>query len=389
MDDVKEKDLKQEVNQKKEEKPKKENNQKSQIIVSVFMLTATLFAGEYVMVKGNIPLTMGVVAAALVSAYVLTNAILRYQEIKEAKREEHFENLHKSQKASYIILKKNFDELEDKFRELQELSNVQTEDIINAQKGVSKASISRSKQNADAVIASNEKLSEKLNGLEEIYNTKIVSFSEEQEKKLSNMEIQAEEKIQSLITMLKDMELRLNQVIVDRTEAVMSAPVAQESLIEVPLESESIIGLESRGDFEAILADKLSIEESVKELKAVIEESEPTPEPVVEEEKPAMPDMSDPNKMMSPDDIAALLANMNNEPEPEPVAEEEKPPMPDMSDPNKMMSPDDIAALLANMNNEPEPEPEPVVEEKPPMPDLSDPNKMMSPEDIAALLANL
>ena len=35
----------------------------------------------------------------------------------------------------------------------------------------------------------------------------------------------------------------------------MSAPVAQESLIEVPLESESIIGLESSGDFEAILAE--------------------------------------------------------------------------------------------------------------------------------------
>ena len=61
---------------------------------------------------------------------------------------------------------------------------------------------------------------------------------------------------------------------------------------------------------------------------------------------------------MSPDDIAALLANAGGETEQEasmeePIAEpepmEEKPPMPDLSDPNKVMSPDDIAALLANM----------------------------------------
>ena len=126
---------------------------------------------------------------------------------------------------------------------------------------------------------------------------------------------------------------------------------------------------------------------------------------------------------MSPDDIAALLANMSAESsvvaeeaaEPEPIAEpepepavEELPPMPDLSDPNKIMSPDEIEALLASMaadtanaaslpdveiveEEEPElePIPEPVAEELPPMPDLSDPNRQMSPDEIAALFANL
>ena len=129
-----------------------------------------------------------------------------------------------------------------------------------------------------------------------------------------------------------------------------------------------------------------------------------------------MPDLSDPNKKMSPDEIAALFANMSGdapkeevkeepkpvEPEPaveEPVAEE-KPPMPDLSDPNKTMSPDEIAALFANMSDDApkqedkpvEPEPiveEPAAEEKLPMPDLSDPNKTLSPDEIAALFANM
>ena len=58
---------------------------------------------------------------------------------------------------------------------------------------------------------------------------------------------------------------------------------------------------------------------------------------------------------MDQDDIAALIASMTGgdetpvaEPEPEPVVEE-KPPMPDLSDPNKVMTPEEIAALLANM----------------------------------------
>ena len=102
------------------------------------------------------------------------------------------------------------------------------------------------------------------------------------------------------------------------------------------------------------------------EPEPVVEASVPVePEPAVEEpvaeEKPPMPDLSDPNKTMSPDEIAALFANMSDDApkqedkpvEPEPIVEEpaaeEKPTMPDLSDPNKTLSPDEIAALFANM----------------------------------------
>ena len=51
---------------------------------------------------------------------------------------------------------------------------------------------------------------------------------------------------------------------------------------------------------------------------------------------------------MTPDEIAALIANTESIPE-EPKVEEVKPPMPDLSDPNKVMTPDEIAALIANL----------------------------------------
>ena len=109
-------------------------------------------------------------------------------------------------------------------------------------------------------------------------------------------------------------------------------------------------------------------------------ELEPAPAPVVD----------DPNKQMSPDDIAALFAA--SEPELKPA------PAPVVDDPNKQMSPDDIAALFASTNLELEPEPsapapktaiEALSKSTPEIAPVSDdPNKKMSPEDIAALFAS-
>ena len=117
-----------------------------------------------------------------------------------------------------------------------------------------------------------------------------------------------------------------------------------------------------------------------------------------------MPDLSDPNKKLSPEEIAAMFANADSvsapeeveEPvvdsEPEIVAEpavEEVSPMPD---PNKKLSQEEIAAIFANADSMSEPADEPVAAsepEIPPMPDLSDPNKKLSDDEIAALIANL
>ena len=121
-----------------------------------------------------------------------------------------------------------------------------------------------------------------------------------------------------------------------------------------------------------------------------------------------MPDLPDPNKKLSPEEIAAMFANADSvsapeeveEPvvdsEPEIVAEpavEEVSPMPDLPDPNKKLSQEEIAAIFANADDSmSEPADEPVAAsepEIPPMPDLSDPNKKLSDDEIAALIANL
>lgn len=111
-------------------------------------------------------------------------------------------------------------------------------------------------------------------------------------------------------------------------------------------------------------------------------EAAPAPEPT-----PAPVD-TDPNKPMSPEDIAALIAAAEAQSEPEVEIESTLEPAPQVdSDPNKPMSPDEIAALIAATEAQSEPEIEAAPEPAPTAPIDRDPNKPMSPDEIAALIA--
>ena len=203
----------------------KEKRAKLQITIAVLVLTVILFTEMYLMINfptGYIPIILlGVVA--LVAVYVVVNAIMTINAEKEAARNEHFENLYRSEKASYIMLKKSFDEIDERLSELQETSKVPAEEIINAQKGIAKVIINRSKENADAIINSNDQVLERLDEVEETQNTKFTSLSKEQRLKLTDIGTQTDMKMQDLMMQIKDTELRLNQAIMSGNKVVMQA----------------------------------------------------------------------------------------------------------------------------------------------------------------------
>ena len=174
------------------------------------------------------------------------------------------------------------------------------------------------------------------------------------------------------------------------------APVEQVNYEEVPVEpimtaAETVVEdpvIETGTETEDVpeFVDTLTTETTPEEPGATeIEpefaselESEPVAGANAVPEPSTAPIDSDPNKPMSPDEIAALIAAAEAEsaPEPEPT------PAPVDSDPNKPMSPDEIAALIAATEAESVSEPEPT-----PAPVDTDPNKPMSPDEIAALIA--
>ena len=136
-------------------------------IVSILTAAALLVADLYVMVNlpGMIPLIAVITAGLLAGVYVFVNAVLR--EINRSKEEtkEQYENIFKSEKASYILLKKAFEQLEE--LESKSGGNHTSEDIITAQKAIAKVTISRNRENADALLNSNDKMLEKIFDFEE------------------------------------------------------------------------------------------------------------------------------------------------------------------------------------------------------------------------------
>ena len=443
----------------------KDSKARMQMIFGILLFAFIFMAELYAIV--NFPkmfIVLAVLAAAdLICLYVAIRGVISVYETKYARREEQYESIFKSEKASYLMLKKYFEEISVKLAYMEEASKIPTEEIVNAQKGIAKVIIKRSHENTDALMNSYEQLIDRFDTFQKgmdgfgtvagAYKDEILSACKDEissvqkdgkeQEHSQDKEIAA--KLQEIIIAMKDMELRLNQTIMNSQKVVVSQPqvsvpvatpvepqpAPQNHVEEIPAEPE--ISPEPEESMEPEPEISPDLEESMEpepEISPEPEESmEPEPEilPDIpeeesfepEEEPPVMaadeiipPDpeesIEEAEELVEPDPIPedAIVEEANDENLPE----EELSPMPDLSDPNRAMSPDEIAALFANMGNddnadkagepveetvEPEDIPEPIeepeaVKEAPLQPEEpADPNKALSPDEIAALFASM
>lgn len=381
-------------------KEQKKDNNYIKVIFSVLIIVIGILAEFYIMINlGGEPVYLCIFGMIiLIMSYILISSIVQIQYNKMREEREEHDNLFKSQKASYLIIRKSFDEIFQRLESLEKSIKLPTEELITAQKAIAKVNISRSKENTDALMNSNDKLLEKVFEFEDMLdenNKKLLEsqnqITEQQMKDvmLKQQEINAaikelqlslkNEMLQAINTIAttqpqnipQQMSQNISQVEISKvdqaipikiegdTELKFEEPVIEEPVIEEPIAEEPLM--------EEPIAEEPLMEEPIIEEPIV---EEPIMEEAPAEEVPPMPDLSDPNKVMTPEEIAALIANTGAE-EPvaedlvaeEPVAEEaiaeepimeeapveEAPPMPDLSDPNKVMTPDEIAALIANM----------------------------------------
>ena len=457
----------------------KDSKARMQMIFGILLFAFIFMAELYAIV--NFPkmfIVLVVLAAAdLICLYVAIRGVISVYETKYARREEQYESIFKSEKASYLMLKKYFEEISVKLAYMEEASKIPTEEIVNAQKGIAKVIIKRSHENTDALMNSYEQLIDRFDTFQKgmdgfgtvagAYKDEILSVCKDEissvqkdgkeQEHSQDKEIAA--KLQEIIIAMKDMELRLYQTIMNSQKVVVSQPqvsvpvatpvepqpAPQNHVEETPVEPE--ISPEPEESMEPEPEISPDLEESMEpepEISPEPEESmEPEPEispepeesmepdPEIlpdipeeesfepEEEPPVMaadeiipPDpeesIEEAEELVEPDPIPedAIVEEANDENLPE----EELSPMPDLSDPNRAMSPDEIAALFANMGNddnadkagepveetvEPEDIPEPIeepeaVKEAPLQPEEpADPNKALSPDEIAALFASM
>lgn len=463
----------------------KDSKARMQMIFGILLFAFIFMAELYAIV--NFPkmfIVLVVLAAAdLICLYVAIRGVISVYETKYARREEQYESIFKSEKASYLMLKKYFEEISVKLAYMEEASKIPTEEIVNAQKGIAKVIIKRSHENTDALMNSYEQLLDRFDTFQKgmdgfgtvagAYKDEILSVCKDEissvqkdgkeQEHSQDKEIAA--KLQEIIIAMKDMELRLNQTIMNSQKVVVSQPqvsvpvatpvepqpAPQNHVEETPVEPEISPEPEESMEPEPEISPDLE-ENPEPEISPDLEEN-PEPEILPDLEESLEPEISlEPEEDMEPEILPDIPEEEDLKPEEEPpimaadeiippdpeeaieeaeelvepdpipeeaivdeaddenLPEEEFPPMPDLSDPNRSMSPDEIAALFANMGNdnnadkveepaeetvEPENIPEPVeepeaVKEAPLQPEEpADPNKALSPDEIAALFASM
>lgn len=353
---------------------KKQKKEKIQVIFLILISTLVILADFYAII--NYPKEYMLIAAItvifMICLWGVISGFFSLSALKEDRREEQYDSIFKSEKASYLMLRKYFDEIEGKIEILQKESKIPTEDIINAQKGIAKVVINRNKENADAIMSSNEQLMETFERLENKLKESNDFIIESQKNVIYDNLKDIMEKQQVLSDSIKDMEIRLSQ-------AITANPIQFTANVEMPKQTTD--APQSASAMEAIPEPEPVVETShVHEPEPVSEAPHvPEPEPVVEpspvaEEAVADTTNSDPNRQLSADEIAALFASANagatepesepaekvitepvteapQAPEPEPVSEPEpaKSPVVDLNNTNRNLTPDEIAALFSSM----------------------------------------
>ena len=432
----------------------KKDSYNLRIVTAVLVLTVLVLGELYVMINypSNYVALIVLTVVALADIYILIASAIQKNYKKEIDQYEQYDNLFKSEKASYLVTRKSFEDIADQLDRIEEAAGSPTKDIIDAQKSIAKVTISRNKENSDALMNSNDKLLEQIFNLSDHLDKLEKNMLEQQRIVVENANKDLLLKQQEIAASVKEMELSIHNTILAEVGKINGAKAV--AYTAAPVQPSPAVPVEevTPEEPEAPINEVMPEEPEAPIDEVMPEEPATEPETTVED----MPDLAEDDLL----NIDALFGNdeaaettkevaeetgspeENNEPEPEePVgfddtlgfADEEpeepafteemvntidEPVMEMNSDPNHMMTPEEIAALIANADAAAEEAPvvtedaiseesepiteeesvsEPVVEEpateepaaEPVIETNSDPNHMMTPEEIAALFANM
>lgn len=302
------------------------------VIEALFLLLEIYFM---IHAKGNFPVLLIVAICMVAVLFFLVLSIIELnQKNKENERQE-YADIYKAQKASYLAQKKYFDELNERLNQLEENTNFPAEDIITAQKAVAKVTISRSKENADALMNANDELIQRVFGFEEKLADNNDALLRQQETLLQQTreELVANNKgmqdqfhilhqaLEQMKQEISDLELRQGQQGQMSSAEQMRMP--QEAVQEAPV-------VEAPTAEEPVFDDVPVMEESMPEEPTVMEEPvTEEPEVSLAEEPVIKAEPVNNSGEVSQAEIDAMLASLVSDTDQmrqdEPVIEEEAP----------------------------------------------------------------
>lgn len=356
-----------------------EKNVRFRINITLLIAVVLLVADLYAMI--NMPqkfIILAIITALfLVAIYFLVDSISIYLMAEKNRKEEQYDSIFKSEKASYLLLRKTFDDLYELIEKGNQSRKANVEDIIHAQKAVAKVSIGRSKENADALMNSNDHIMEKISMLEAVLSDNVPHPAPETNKNDSAYAQNILDNQNKILQQLEVLQNTLNTIGAD-------AKIAAESAKQNFFTEERILAEENKIEKEEPQVQEAAVEEipSAAGEATVMEETPIEEVPSDMEETPIEEEPS----VMEETPIEEVPSDME---ETSIGKEEVSSPEEDLSKYDDIMV-DTLTDSDDNVPVEKIPlEDETVVDDKPAMPDLSDPNKVMTPDEIAALIANL
>lgn len=357
----------------------KSSKARMQVIFGLLLFALVFMAELYTMInfRKMYPAIAGFAVVDLICLYMTANGLMKLYDQKDERREEQYESIFKSEKASYIMLKKYFEEVAVKLRYLEEASKIPTEEIVNAQKGIAKVIIKRSHENTEALMNSYEQIMDEFGEFQKDiqgFSTVAGSYKDEVLAAQKNINIdggvQIEEiedlehrlelkfenkldnKMQDMIVAIKDMELRLNQLIMSSQKVVVSTPVATESIPAMQKQaavSEPATQTIPEPQMQAAPEVKPMAEPAAPVMPEAEVAAEPVPEPKAE-----------PEIMLDPDLEPAVEEEIGIEPEAGPEITLD-PDLEPVSEPEITLDSDLEPAAGEEIGIEPEPEAEPEI----------------------------
>ena len=274
---------------KKENQPREK---KGMPLAPVFLLGATVLLLIEMYFIVNLPrvylvqIILG--AAILACTYVFIAALLKEIHKTGEQVKDEYERMLRGEKASYLMLKKISEQLEAVDRNTREPG----EEIITAQKAIAKVTITRSKENADALMNSNDRVVDNLLQLRESMDAGFEQFAGKQQNMM-------DDSVKELVLKQQEFAGELKEVTAGLKEITEGLQAVKETVAEE--KAQTLAAIESRMD--ELVSQNAALESKIAESTAAAAAQkpdmeaepelvmEPQPEEVMEPEADfSMPD---------------------------------------------------------------------------------------------------
>ena len=181
---------------------------KIQVILASIAVAVLIVMELYIMInfKSNFMFMAVGILLMIVALFFLISAVLDMSLKTKDMEAQKYEEIYNAQKASYLVIKKSFDEMDQRLRSIEENSSLPAEDIINAQKAVAKVTISRSKENTDALMNSNDELINQLFSIKEKLESNNSQIIEKQQALIKESNYDIQQKIAQLTSQISNIE---------------------------------------------------------------------------------------------------------------------------------------------------------------------------------------